>query len=269
MTLCLLLQELGITDGITTTTVETTLVQGHCVAKPRRTFHRPRSSRYHLDLTTFKHTLPPLQERVELGVLCEALGLKVGLEIGVQRAEFTRELLRKWQSFEKMYLLDPWEQQVNYADIANKNNAQQEKIYREANKNVAPFQNAAKNKVELIRGYSNTKANLFNERSLDFIYIDARHDYCGVYEDISLYWPKLSCGGIMAGHDYLSADEVNFLTKKQNWSLCANGTIHLGAVRTAVNEFADRHRVQVMITYRERFHFNSWYMRKVCDLSAS
>eukprot|EP00854_Cymbomonas_tetramitiformis_P016227 gene16227-19257_t len=218
-----------------------------------------------MDLTSFKHTLPPLQERVELGVLCEALGLKVGLEIGVQRAEFTREILEKWKSFEKMYLLDPWEAQTNYVDIANKNNDEHEKILRQAKKNVAPFQNAASDKIEFIRGYSNTKANMFDDLSLDYVYVDARHDYCGVSEDISLYWPKVSCGGILAGHDYLSADEVNFLTKKQNWALCGNGTIHLGAVRTAVNEFADRHKVQLMVTYRERYHFNSWYMRKTCN----
>lgn len=26
----------------------------------------------------------------------------------------------------------------------------------------------------------------------DFVYVDARHDYCGAYEDIALYWPKVS-----------------------------------------------------------------------------
>ena len=31
----------------------------------------------------------------------------------------------------------------------------------------------------------------------------ARHDYCGVKEDLETYWPKLRRGGILAGHDYL------------------------------------------------------------------
>jgi predicted O-methyltransferase YrrM len=33
----------------------------------------------------------------------------------------------------------------------------------------------------------------------DFIYVDGRHDYCGCYKDLEMYWPKLRKGGIMAG----------------------------------------------------------------------
>lgn len=34
-------------------------------------------------------------------------------------------------------------------------------------------------------------------KSLDFVYVDARHDYCAVKEDILLYWPKVRPGGIL------------------------------------------------------------------------
>jgi len=40
--------------------------------------------------------------------------------------------------------------------------------------------------------------------SLDFIYVDARHDYCGVKEDLINWWPKLKKHGIMCGHDYMT-----------------------------------------------------------------
>lgn len=87
--------------------------------------------------------------------------------------------------------------------------------------------------------------------TMDFIYVDARHDYCGVKEDMELYWPKLRDGGIMAvspfsrfktklphvslsrltvniykqwhilsfqGHDYV--EESTWREGGQDWSLC-------------------------------------------------
>ena len=46
------------------------------------------------------------------------------------------------------------------------------------------------------------------EESLDFVYIDARHDYCAMTEDLLAYWPLVAPGGILAGHDYMSSPEV-------------------------------------------------------------
>jgi predicted O-methyltransferase YrrM len=63
---------------------------------------------------------------------------------------------------------------------------------------------------ELMVKYSNIKkiklsseeaSNMFENESLDFVYIDAAHDYENVKKDI-LYWlPKIKLNGIMAGHD--------------------------------------------------------------------
>jgi hypothetical protein len=46
-------------------------------------------------------------------------------------------------------------------------------------------------------------ADLIADGSLDYVYVDARHDFCGCLSDIELFWPKLRGGGVMAGHDYL------------------------------------------------------------------
>jgi len=42
----------------------------------------------------------------------------------------------------------------------------------------------------------------FERQSIDFVYIDAAHDYKSVWEDIRAWWPKIKMGGIIAGHDY-------------------------------------------------------------------
>lgn len=63
---------------------------------------------------------------------------------------------------------------------------------------------------ELLKRYSNIKkiklssedaSNLFKDESLDFVYIDAAHDYENVKKDILCWLPKVKPNGIIAGHD--------------------------------------------------------------------
>lgn len=42
----------------------------------------------------------------------------------------------------------------------------------------------------------------FEDSSLDFVYIDASHEYEDVIEDIKYWMPKIKQGGIISGHDY-------------------------------------------------------------------
>ena len=90
-------------------------------------------------------------------------------------------------------------------------------------------------KIKLIRDFSNVAVKKFRDESIDFIYLDARHDFCGAYQDLSLYYPKLKCNGIMAGHDYHTVEEVLKISKnKDDFGVCGNGTrvlLNGGAVR--------------------------------------
>jgi predicted O-methyltransferase YrrM len=70
---------------------------------------------------------------------------------------------------------------------------------------------------ELVVKYSNIKkiklsseeaSNMFENESLDFIYIDAAHDYENVKKDILCWLPKIKLNGIVAGHD-ISIDGVS------------------------------------------------------------
>jgi len=49
---------------------------------------------------------------------------------------------------------------------------------------------------------SKAAASMFEDESLDWVYIDARHTYKNVKEDMKVWWPKLKSGGLFSGYDY-------------------------------------------------------------------
>lgn len=54
-----------------------------------------------------------------------------------------------------------------------------------------------------IRMPSIEAATLYSDESLDFVCIDASHDYEDIKADINAWLPKIRPGGILAGDDYL------------------------------------------------------------------
>lgn len=44
----------------------------------------------------------------------------------------------------------------------------------------------------------------YASETLDFVYIDAAHDYFSVWQDIKAWLPKVKPGGYIGGHDYRS-----------------------------------------------------------------
>ena len=88
-----------------------------------------------------------------------------------------------------------FQSQDNYIDDANVDDDMHEENYRRAKIVMSRF----KGKTVFIRNYTTLAALSIPDNSIDFIYIDARHDYCGCYEDIVTWWPKLKIGGLMSG----------------------------------------------------------------------
>lgn len=56
--------------------------------------------------------------------------------------------------------------------------------------------------VETMKMYSVEAAALFEDRSVDFVFIDGAHDYDNVRADICAWLPKVKPGGVLSGHDY-------------------------------------------------------------------
>ena len=72
-------------------------------------------------------------------------------------------------------------------------------LYYEYIKNVMPILNH----INTIALPSVEAAALFENRSLDFVYIDASHKYENVKADILAWSPKIKQGGYLGGHDYV------------------------------------------------------------------
>lgn len=54
----------------------------------------------------------------------------------------------------------------------------------------------------LFGGDSFDRAKDFEDNSIDFLFIDANHEYPYVSKDIAAYLPKMKKGGVISGHDY-------------------------------------------------------------------
>jgi hypothetical protein len=166
--------------------------------------------------------LPRVVYRQDLGVLMEFLNGKTMIEIGTHKGWFAKDLLSKWPSFEKYYGIDPWKEQRFYKDAANLKEEYQIKAYEYALKSLIEF----KDRIILYKDFSKNVAKKFESESIDFIYLDGRHDYCGVMSDLKLYYEKLKCDGVMAGNAYLTVAE-QFHLSNDDFSLCENGDIVL------------------------------------------
>jgi hypothetical protein len=143
--------------------------------------------------------LERLESRYDLPVWLQKIGLVgAGAEVGVRQGEFAAHHLRHWPSCPRYYLIDPWVQQAVYRDDANLPTAAQEARMGEALAAVAPFAPRA----VVLRNFSFDAVAAFEDCALDYVYVDAVHDYAGALNDMIDYWPKIRPGGVLAGHDF-------------------------------------------------------------------
>lgn len=119
----------------------------------------------------------------------------VGAEIGVERGVFSKVICQKGK-IDKLYLIDCWKAYSGYRDHVSQKKL--DGFYKITKKQVKDY-----GFCELIRKFSLEAVEDFEDNSLDFVYIDANHDYKHVYEDLTAWIKKVKKGGIVSGHDYV------------------------------------------------------------------
>lgn len=144
-----------------------------------------------------------LSTRGELASYMDELGLAgEGVEVGVRDGDFSVWTLTHWTRGTKLHLVDPWLAQDSsvYNDVSNvaqtEQNARHDLV-------LSTMQSKFPGRFEIHRTFSVEASKKFADGSLVYVYIDARHDYKGVVEDLEAWWPKLAQGGVFSGHDWV------------------------------------------------------------------
>ena len=91
------------------------------------------------------------------------------------------------------FCVDTWKGSIEHQD-----NPDLHRLYEIFKDNMKPLDKY----YEDLRIESLKAAKLFDDNSLDFVFIDASHEYEDVKADILAWWPKIKNGGILAGHDF-------------------------------------------------------------------
>lgn len=196
--------------------------------------------------------------RNEYPKLLNFLGLKVGVEVGSFKGQFTKEIISTWGGI--IYMVDVWRSLSvgEYNDMSN--HEWNRDAYYETMKSIS----GQEDRCFMLRMKSEFAVNLFVDESLDFIYIDANHSYEEVKKDLKLWFPKLRKGGLFSGHDYLDLDwynDPNFLENKKDKHIWGNAGQYHGifGVNPAVDEFCHEFNYKPNIT---KEWFGTWWFIK-------
>lgn len=152
----------------------------------------------------------------------------VVVEIGVAGGHFTKQILATWPTCAKLFAVDCW----GPFEGNHITDSEQEQRFKQV---VETF--AAHSNVTIVRQYSHAAAAAMPNESVDFIYLDADHSHSAAMSDLQSWFPKLKKRGIMAGHDYY------------------NGC----GVKSAVDEFAAKNRLNVCVTTAENSRASAVY----------
>lgn len=175
-----------------------------------------------------------LRNRFEFSNLCQKLNFKSVLEVGVLFGDFADRLLSNWPSFVKYIGVDPFKKQKVWVDWANKNNNEFDGIY---NKTLLRLiKKFGGDRINLMRMKGDEAAALIPDYSIDFVYIDARHDFVFGFKDLKV---------------------------GQDWSICGNNKTVEGSVRKAVMDFTERNNIHHVFMTGDGL-FRSWYFFKFC-----
>jgi predicted O-methyltransferase YrrM len=133
--------------------------------------------------------------------------VEVGVWKGMSAAYMAVEIINSGKNI-RFDCVDNWEYIDSQEEIPE---TMFDNLYETFLNNIEPV----KHIITPVRELSWDGAKHYEDESLDFIFIDAAHDYESVKKDITAWFPKIKKGGIISGHDY-------------SWS---------PGVREAVNEF--------------------------------
>ncbi len=157
-------------------------------------------NKYHLNIGNQYIVDIPNMGRDDLAVLFAEVGLLKGAEIGVERGLYS-EVLCKASPYIQLSCIDPWSAGAYdpkaAIDAVDTEQSKYDERFEEAKQRLSTYPNA-----RIIRKPSLDALDMFEDESLDFVYIDANHDFPNFINDLHNWSKKVRPGGIVSGHDY-------------------------------------------------------------------
>jgi predicted O-methyltransferase YrrM len=129
--------------------------------------------------------------------------VEVGSWLGKSAAYMAVEIANSSKNI-NFYCVDMWSGVVSYSPDRSSKIDTNSYFYEKFLTNIEPV----KDFIIPVAKSSLDATKEFQDNSLDFIFIDASHDYQSVKQDIEAWYPKLKPTGVFAGHDYLTSAGV-------------------------------------------------------------
>jgi hypothetical protein len=132
-------------------------------------------------------------------LMINALDLKIGVEIGVDKAGFSERVLSQTK-MSQYICVDTWQDNFGSDYKPGYYDKDGNIRYDAARAILKPY--IDKHTAVMVRTTSVEAAKITDNNSIDFCYIDGDHSLFGIYDDLFAWAPKVKIGGIIAGHDY-------------------------------------------------------------------
>lgn len=146
--------------------------------------------------------------RNDLAVLFAELGFTKGAEIGVEQGEYS-EILLKANPNLILNCVDAWQTYKEYRDHTRQDKLN--KFFDITKKRLLPYSD----RVNIHKGFSMDIVKQIPDGVLDFVYIDANHEFWSVASDVHMWSRKVRKGGIISGHDYYQDNRYKHVHVKQ------------------------------------------------------
>jgi predicted O-methyltransferase YrrM len=143
-----------------------------------------------------------------------------GAELGVAFGSMTSSLLSEIPSL-SMICVDSYKP-YDVTDIMTLDEPRHEQLFQFTSERL---KEEHPNRFSILRMSSDDALGLVDDESLDFVFIDACHQYDAVKKDIQNWQKKVRRGGVISGHDYATA-----------WT----------GVTKAVNEYAEQVKLNIL-----------------------
>lgn len=132
-----------------------------------------------------------------------AIFVEVGAYLGRSSLYLASRIQRAGKKI-RLYVVDRWDGWIYGNDRPPETPHESQDVFWHFIRNVRRA--GVEDVIYPLKMPSRQAATLFEDGTLDFVFLDADHGYEAVRSDLEAWFPKIKRRGVLAGHDYLHPD---------------------------------------------------------------